>query len=43
MQDICITNQPYPLNLTQKRTRRSRLPNHPRSNPFMETNHGHRY
>lgn len=43
MQMPRITNQLFPLNLTHRRSRHSRLPNNPRSNPYMEINHGQRY
>ncbi len=43
MQLQCITKQSFPLNLTHRRSRRSHLPNYPRSNPYLEINHDHRF
>lgn len=36
-----ITNQP--INLSQRRNRRSHLPSHHRSNPYLEDRHDHHH
>jgi hypothetical protein len=40
MQSTFITNQPFQL--THRRNRRNHLPSHSRTNPYLETPHGHR-
>ena len=41
MQTAITKQQPFPFDLTHRRTRRNRLPSHHRSNPYMETANDH--